>query len=192
MRKDDAALFQRGQTQKDSSWTGSAIIMNYLTTLLDLCVDDKNCTDNNKNTRRDTASQTTRFTKSCRHGSRTRAHEQANSVTRVFNTGSQGDTKNKTWEASTLTGVLREQRRRDKKSDSLINVLSSQHGSQRCGNINEFRPHLHISRRVFLCSKLPDSRRPFIMRCHWARSFLDHGPSKAVLSQEPWPCSCGS
>ena len=32
----------------------------------------------------------------------------------MFNTGSQADTKNKTWEASTLTGVLREQTRRDK------------------------------------------------------------------------------
>ena len=36
-------------------------------------------------------------------------HEQANSLTCVFNTDSQSETKNKTWEASTLTGVLREQ-----------------------------------------------------------------------------------
>ena len=151
--------------------------MNYLTTLLDLCVDDKTAQTATKHEKGHTASQTTCFTKSCQHGSRTRAdqqrHEDKNTnrqifITRVFNTGSQGDTKNKTWEASThaqyprliglhrdvndahraganrlrnktkstLTGVLREQTRRDKKqSASLINVLSSQHGSQRCGNV---------------------------------------------------------
>ena len=37
----DGALFQIGGNQKDSSSAGSAIIMNYLTTLLDLCMDDK-------------------------------------------------------------------------------------------------------------------------------------------------------
>ena len=114
--------------------------MNYLTTLLDLCVDDKTAQTEPKqrrNTRqaKQRVSQNRVITVLARE-LRTKTRT-GNSVTRVFNTGSQADTKNKTWEASTLTGVLREQTRRDKKKQpaSLINVLSSQHGSQRCGNV---------------------------------------------------------
>ena len=97
--------------------------MNYSTTFLDLCVDDKTEQTAPKHEKGHTASQTTCFTKSCQHGSRTRAdqqrhedkkREQANSSTLVLK---ETRTKNKTWEASTLTGVLREQQeatRRDK------------------------------------------------------------------------------
>ena len=71
-------------------------------------------------------------------------HEQANSVARVFNTDSQGDTKNKTWEASTLTGVLREQTRRVKNNlpvSSTCCRFNTDHKD--VAMLHEFWPHLH-------------------------------------------------
>ena len=61
MERCDAALFQIGATKKDR--TGSAIIMNYLTTLLDLCMDDKTAQSTQKACNRDTGQNVTRVRK---------------------------------------------------------------------------------------------------------------------------------
>ena len=133
-----------------------------------------------KHEREHTASQKRVFTKSCQHGSRTRAdqqrhedkkHEQANSVTRVFNTGSQGDTKNKTWEASTLTGVLREQQEEIKTiCQSHQCVVISTRITKMWHMLHEFEPHVHTTRlsgtqrgerlRILLRPSVMDMARP--------------------------------
>ena len=97
--------------------------MNFLTTLLDLCVDDKTAQTAPKHEKGHTASQTTCFTKSCHHGSRTKAdqqrHEDKNTNRQIITLVLKETRKNKTWEASTLTGVLQEQTRRDKNNLSV-------------------------------------------------------------------------
>ena len=78
--------------------------MNYLTTLLDLCVDDKTAQKATRHEKGHTAShkrvsQNRVSTVLARElinsdTKKKKKTDQANSVTRVFNTDSQGDTKN--------------------------------------------------------------------------------------------------
>ena len=81
MERDDAAIFRMGQPKGDSSCTGSAVIMNYLTTLLDLCVDDKTAQTATKHEREHTESKKKRVSQN--RVSTVLARELINSDTRT-------------------------------------------------------------------------------------------------------------
>ena len=104
--------------------------MNYLTTLVGLCMDDNTAQTTQKVCSKDTGQKGHKCSK-------TPQDQKGNKpqLSQVMNAGSQADRKNKsTWEASTLTGVSREQREDKKQHAKIINVLSSQHGLRRCGS----------------------------------------------------------
>ena len=80
--------------------------MNCLTTLLDLCMDDKTAQSTQKACNRDTGQNVTRVRKL--HKTK-REQAKTESSDERWITSRQGKIKN-TWEASTLTGVSRKQR----------------------------------------------------------------------------------
>ena len=98
----------------------------------------------------------------------------------MFNTGSQGDMKNKTWEASTLTGVLREQTRRDKNNlpvSSTCCRLNTDHKD--VAMLHEFWPHLYIL-------ESPEAQMSNLHTLH-IRSVQGQGKTKGwVLGRHPW------
>ena len=82
--------------------------MNYLTTLLDLCMDDKTAQSTQKARNRDTRQNVTRVRKLHRTK---KGQAKTESCDKRWITRRQGKLKKKkTWEASTLTGVSLKQR----------------------------------------------------------------------------------
>ena len=133
--------------------------MNYLTTLLNLCVDDKTAQTATKLEREHRASQKRVSQNRVRTGlarelinsdTRTKKkHEQANSVTRVFNTGSQGDTKNKNMGSINSDWRAARARRRDKNHlpvSSTCCHLNTDHKD--VALLHEFEPHLHTPKNL--------------------------------------------